>query len=63
MDIASLKQLEVLMVLGYALNDADAQVLASSPSLKRIILRGTAVSAIGEAHLAESLSDRIVYRN
>ncbi len=62
-DIASLPQLEVLMVMGYDLDDSDADTLASSPSIKRVILRGTAVTQVGESNLANAVPDRIVYRN
>ncbi len=62
-DIKSLPQLEVLMILGYAFNDSDAITLSSSPAIKRIILRGTAVTQKGESALANTVQDRIVYRN
>ena len=62
-DIVSLRKLEVLMVLGYAFNDSDARRLASSPSVRRIVLRGTAVTAAGESELTGSMPDRKVYRN
>lgn len=63
-DIKSLPQLEVLMILGYAFNDSDAKTLSSSLSLKRIILRGTAVTQKGESDLENTtVQDRIVYRN
>lgn len=62
-DIKSLPQLEVLMILGYAFNDSDAKTLSSSLAIKRIILRGTAVTEKGESDLANTVQDRIVYRN
>ena len=62
-DIASLPHLEVFMVLSYAFNDSDARTLSSSPSIKRIILRGTAVTPAGESDLADESMGRIVYRN
>lgn len=62
-DIAMLPKLEILFVVGYALDDAGAQTLAMSPSLKRIHLRHTAVTAAGEAALADPSKDRTVFRN
>lgn len=62
-DIASLPQLEVLMVLGYAFDDSDAGALASSRSIKRVILRGTAVTQAGESYLEKAMPDCIVRRN
>jgi hypothetical protein len=60
-DIASLPNLETFMVLGYAFNDDDARTLATSNSIKRVVLRGTAVTEDGESDLANT--DRLVYRN
>ena len=60
-DITRLSNLEMLMVLGYAFDDQDARELATSTSIKRVILRGTAVTANGESDLANA--NRIVYRN
>lgn len=62
-DIASLPNLEVFMVLGYAFNDNDARKLATSKSIKRVILRGTAVTVSGEKDLSDAEIDRVVYRN
>jgi hypothetical protein len=62
-EIASLPNLETFMVLGYAFTDADARRLAKSPSLKRIILRGTAVTPSGESYLHDEAANRLVYRN
>jgi hypothetical protein len=62
-EIASLPNLEVLMVLGYEFNDADARLLANSTSIKRIILRKTAVTPIGESILNDKALNRVVYRN
>jgi hypothetical protein len=62
-DIAALPNLEVLMVLGYGLDDADAETLASSESLRRIILRRTAFTPVGESRLSDRDLDRVVYRN
>ncbi len=60
-DIASLPNLEMFMVLGYAFDDDDARTLATSNSIRRVILRGTAVTKDGESDLANT--DRLVYRN
>ena len=49
------------MVLGYAFNDDDARTLATSLSIKRVMLRGTSVTQDGESALANT--DRLVYRN
>jgi hypothetical protein len=62
-DIASLPNLEMFMVLGYAFNDSDAHTLSASRSIKRIILRGTMVTPTGEAELTDESFDRVVYRN
>lgn len=62
-EITSLSNLETIMVLGYAFNDNDAHELSKSKSLKRIILRGTAVTPKGEAELLESLPGSRVFRN
>lgn len=62
-DIVSLSNLETFMVLGYAFNDADARKLATSTSIKRVILRGTAVTFAGETDLSNDAINRIVYRN
>jgi hypothetical protein len=62
-DIASLPNLEVFMVLGYAFDDSNARIVSGSRSIKRVILRGTAVTQAGELSLAEETSDRIFYRN
>ncbi len=62
-DIVSLSNLEVFMVLGYAFNDSDARELATSTSIKRVILRGTAVTLAGETDLSNGEINRIVYRN
>jgi hypothetical protein len=62
-DIVSLSNLEVLMVLGYAFNDADARELATSSSIRRVILRGTAVTPAGESDLANDTLGRVVYRD
>lgn len=51
------------MVLGYAFNNADASALTASTSIKRVILRGTAVTAAGESALSNDAMNRIVYRN
>ncbi|MEX2115091.1 MAG: hypothetical protein WD845_17990 [Pirellulales bacterium] len=61
--IRSLPNLEALMILGYAFNDSDAKRLSSSPSIKRVILRGTAVTPKGESALSNAMSERIIYRN
>lgn len=60
-DISELSNLQAFMVLGYAFDDNDAQVLSTSNSIKRVILRGTNVTSTGEAALAGE--DRVVYRN
>lgn len=60
-DIAALSNLEMLMVLGYAIDDSDARTLATSDSIKRVVLRGTAVTPTGESDLANA--NRRVYRN
>lgn len=60
-EITELSNLEMLMVLGYAFDDEDARELAGSTSIKRVVLRGTAVTADGESNLEEP--NRIVYRN
>ena len=62
-DIASLPNLEAFMVLGYGFNDVDAQILSGSPSIKRVILRGTAVTPTGESVLTDESLDRSVQRN
>jgi hypothetical protein len=62
-DIASLPNLEVLMVFGYAFDDSDARTLSTSRSIKRIVFRHTAVTQIGEAELADKALGRIVYRD
>jgi len=49
------------MVLGYAFDDNDARILATSNSIKRVVLRGTAVTPAGESDLENV--DRRVYRN
>jgi len=61
-DIAALSNLEMFMVLGYAFNDANASELAASTSIKRVILRGTAVTSTGESDLLNNAIHRIVYR-
>lgn len=53
-DIAKLPKLQVLMVLGFAFDDNDAEALLSSESIQHVILRGTAVTPQGEAILTES---------
>lgn len=60
-EITGLPNLEVVMFLGYAFDDEDAEVLAGSRSLKRVVLRRTAVTEEGELQLTQP--DRIVYRN
>ena len=60
-DIVGLPKLELFMVLGYAFDDDDAHELATSNSIKRVILRGTVVTRNGESDLANA--DRVVYRN
>ncbi|MFO0916242.1 MAG: hypothetical protein U0795_25005 [Pirellulales bacterium] len=60
-EIVGLSNLEALMVLGYAFNDQDAQQLAESDTIKRVILRGTLVTGAGEAELTKD--NRRVYRN
>lgn len=60
-DIASLSNIEMLMVLGYAFDDNDARELAASKSIRRVLLRNTAVTPAGESDLANAT--RIVYRN
>ena len=60
-EIVSLSNLEMFMVLGYAFSDRDARTLAKSDSIKRIVLRGTAVTTAGESELVKP--DRLVYRN
>ncbi len=60
-NIASLPNIEMLMVLGYAFDDNDARKLASSNSIKRVIFRSTLVTPVGESDLAND--ERIVYRN
>lgn len=53
-DIAKLPKLKVLMVLGFAFDDNDAEALLSSESIQHVILRGTAVTPQGEAVLTEN---------
>ncbi len=60
-DIAKLPKLQVLMVLGFAFDDNDAEAIVSSESIQHVILRGTAVTAKGEAVLTEN--NIRVYRN
>lgn len=60
-DIAKLPKLQLLMVLGFAFDDNDAEALVSSESIQHVILRGTAVTAKGEAVLTENKIR--VYRN
>ena len=49
--MSSLQNLEVLMIFGYLVDDADAEALASSPSLQRLVLKGTAVTKVGVSNL------------
>jgi hypothetical protein len=53
-DIAKLPKLQLLMVLGFAFDDSDAEALVSSESIQHVILSGTAVTAQGEAVLTEN---------
>ena len=61
--IASLQQLEVFMVLGHAISDSDANILGSSKTIKRIIMRRTTITPQGEKYLQGDDSSRVVYVN
>jgi len=54
-EISSLNQLEVLDINWPAFNDSDAKTLSSASSLKRIVLRNTAVSENGKSILAKAI--------
>ena len=60
-DIVSLENIQMLTVVGFAFDDKDASKLASSKSIKRVGLHGTAVTAAGEAKLASE--EKLVFRD
>jgi hypothetical protein len=54
-DIAKLPQLEVLLLFGYTVDDADIQVLAESKSLRFIVLKYSKVSEAAKRRLSDAM--------
>jgi hypothetical protein len=61
--VATLPELRVLMIYGYAATDANIEILSGSKTLKHLILRQTAVTESGRRQLELALPDCVVYRN
>lgn len=62
-DIAALPDLRVLYIFKYAIMDADAQLLATSKTLKHVILKKTSVTQSGEEQLSAAMPDCVVHRD
>jgi hypothetical protein len=62
-DIAALPDLRVLDIFLYAETDADVKVLSTSKSLRRLILKKTAVTAAGPKQLSAAMPECVVYGN
>ena len=62
-DLASLPNLQVLMVYGLAISDSDVKILARCKGLRHIYLRHTAVTQSGEETLEAALPQCVVHRN
>ncbi len=62
-EVASMPQLEVLMILGYGLKDTDMDHLSEGKNLKYVTLWHTGVTASGEERLASSIPGCKVRRN
>jgi hypothetical protein len=61
-DIAALPGLRILWIYKCAITDADAKTLASAKSLRRLILRKTAVTQAGEDALSAAMPDCVIHR-
>jgi hypothetical protein len=59
--IAALPELRVLWIFGYAVTDADIQILSGCKTLKHVVFRKTAVTAAGEEQLSRALPDCVVH--
>lgn len=62
-DLAALSDLKVLDIFLYAVTDADVKVLSTSTSLKRLLLKKTAVTAAGAKQLSTEMPGCVVYPN
>jgi hypothetical protein len=61
-DIAALPNLRILLIVDYSISDADLQILSDCKSLKRLVLKRTAVTELGGQQLLTVLPDCVVYR-
>jgi hypothetical protein len=59
-DVASMPDLQFLMILGHQVSDNDIAPLSQSKSLRRVILRNTSVTEPGRQFLEDSLPDATV---
>jgi hypothetical protein len=62
-DIAALPDLRVLWFFKCAVTDADAHVLTNAKPLKRLVLRKTAITQLGEDELTKALPDCVIHRD